>query len=107
MGVKYGDTEVGPKLVGNALTRHAPRWFNYTFPLTVEAGSGSAAIHRLHLEPYRDNHEVIWFANSRWPLEATSPCPPMLEPADLPKALELLAQAEAEARAALEQEMRG
>lgn len=109
-GVHRGEEQdrtpiIGPKLAGKALTASIPRWFRYTFRLDLIPQEGETPIHRLYLSSQPELAGLgKAFGNARYPLGVT-PLPPFVEPADLPKALELIAKGQAEADELLEQQL--
>lgn len=110
-GVHRGEKEdsttiLGPKLAGKALTPHMPKWFNLTFMIASVPVEGAPARHVLYLQeqPVMGGTGMS-FGNSRYPLEATTPLPATIEPADLALALDLIDQGNKEAEESLRAEL--
>lgn len=102
-----GTLKYGPLLAGKALTPVLPKWFRHVFPLvTVPTSAGQPPRHLLYLDEQPDPLGTggMYFANARYPLDADTPLPSVLEPASLVEALRLIAAGQAEAEAKLEQE---
>lgn len=94
----------GPQLAGKALTSLMPKWFNYTFPLIKHVGSGIAPVHKLLMQSQLDQNGVgTYYANARYPIDATTPCPLDITPASLSEAIRLIEAAKAEAAASLKE----
>lgn len=98
---------VGPKLAGKALTGSIPKWLRYTLRMvSIPGGQGEPARHVLYCQEQPElNGLGMSFANARYPLDATTPLPAMIEPASLPLFWNLIQQAEDEAKAKLTQEL--
>lgn len=94
-----GSARLGPLLAGKALTPVIPKWFTYFFPLvTVPTVAGEAPRHLLYTaEQPEFGGTGMCFANARYPLEASTPLPAIIEPASLVRAVELIEQGRAEA----------
>lgn len=89
---------VGPKLAGKALTGSIPKWFKYTLRLVTTATEGSAASHKLLIQEQPELGGVgMSFGNSRYPLEAVTPLPAVIEPASIVAFWEILEQGQKEA----------
>lgn len=102
-----GTLKYGPLLAGKALTPVLPKWFRHVFPLvTVPTSAGSPPRHLLYLDEQPDpmNSGGMYFANARYPLDADTTLPSVLEPASLVEALKLIAQGQAEVEKKLELE---
>jgi hypothetical protein len=96
---------LGPLLAGKALTPKMPKWFKYTWMIEPIAQDGAAPVHRLYLTAYPQLAGLGQsFGNSRYPLGVDTQLPPYIEPADISKALELIAAGQAEADAKLIEE---
>lgn len=88
----------GPQLAGKALTSLMPKWFKYTFPLVRDVVAGLPTKHRLLLQLQPDqNGMATYYANSRYPLDASTPLPLDVSPASLRTAIELIEKGQAEA----------
>lgn len=97
---------LGPKLAGHALTSSIPKWFNYCFRLVSLPVSGAPARHMLYLQEQPDmNGMGMSFGNSRYPLDAQTPLPAVIEPASIVEAFRLIELGQAEADAALAAEL--
>lgn len=97
---------LGPKLAGHALTSSIPKWFKYCFRLVSLPVAGAPARHLLYLQEQPDmNGMGMSFGNARYPLDASTPLPAVIEPASIVEAFRLIEQGQAEADAALEREM--
>lgn len=99
-------TILGPKLAGKALTPHMPKWFNLTFMIQSIPVEGAASRHVLSLQeqPVLGGTGMS-FGNPRYPMEATTPIPATVEPANLGLALDLIRNGELEAEEALRAEL--
>lgn len=87
-----GGKVLGPDVIGKALTAEVPRWFNYTFRIDVlPAQQGKQERHILYLGNHIDvgAGNAAGLGNIRRPLDAPPLTANTIEPADLPKALEL------------------
>ncbi len=107
-GEKADDTAtLGPKLVGKALTSAIPKWFKYTFRVVSKTTSpGEPPAHLLYIQEQPELGGMgMSFGNSRYPLDATTPLPAVIEPASLVEALRLIEQGQDEAEAALRAEL--
>lgn len=97
---------LGPKLAGKALTPAMPKWFAYTWRIASIPQEGGSPVHRLYLQEYPEmagmGHS---FGNARYPLDATTPLPPFIEPASIPHALDLIEGGQAEAEASIKAEL--
>jgi hypothetical protein len=97
---------LGPKLAGKALTAAIPKWFQYFFRVTSIPMDGSSPRHILHLTEASElagmGHS---FGNARYPLDASTPLPPSIEPASLVEAIALIEKGQAEADLKLKQEL--
>ena len=99
---------IGPKLAGHALTSQIPKWFQYFFRMVSIPVLGSPARHLLYLQEQPDlNGTGTSFGNPRYPLDATTELPAVLEPASLVEALHLIEQGQEEADRKLREEMIG
>jgi hypothetical protein len=100
-----GAPTLGPLLAGRALTNALPKWFRYTFPLVcLPTTSGQPPRHVLYLQPQPEFGGLgMIYSNSRYPLDADTPLPAMVEPASLTTAFSLIEQGQREAAAKLEQ----
>ena len=90
---------LGPDVIGKALTSEVPRWFQLSFRIDQKpAQQGQPAKHILFLgtsvDPNAGNATVL--GNLRLPIDAP-PLPATLEPASLPKAIEMIDAAFAKA----------
>lgn len=96
---------LGPKLAGKALTAAIPKWFKYTFRIASLPQGDGQPIHRLYLTEHSElaglGHS---FGNSRYPL-GVDPLPPFIEPASIPKALELIEEGQRQADELLAREL--
>lgn len=94
-----GSARLGPLLAGKALTPVLPKWFTYFFPLvTVPTTVGEAPRHLLYTSEQPEfGGTGMCFANARYPLEATTPLPAVIEPASLITAIEAIEQGQREA----------
>lgn len=87
---------VGPQIAGKAMTGEAPRWFKYTFRISVELIPNAAPKHVLytdaHMEMAAKGAKAI--ANARIPLAGAKAVdvPLKIEPASLVKALDLISK---------------
>ena len=96
----------GPQLAGKALTPLMPKWFLYTFPLVVDVTAGQSPKHRLLLQQQPDSMGMAtYYANSRYPMGGTTPCPLAIEPASLPEAITCIENAAKEAEDNLDAEL--
>ena len=96
---------IGPKLAGHALTSQIPKWFQFFFRMVSIPVSGAPARHLLYLQEQPDlNGTGTSFGNPRYPLDATTELPAVLEPASLVTALTLIEQGQAEADEKLREE---
>lgn len=103
-GEKQDDTPViGPMLAGKALTPSIPKWFRYTFRLvSVPTVAGESPRHLLYLQEQPDfGGTGMSFGNSRYPLDATTRLPAVIEPASIVVALETIEKGQQEAEDAL------
>lgn len=97
---------VGPKLAGHALTSQIPKWFQYCFRLVSIPVPGAPARHLLYLQEQPDlNGTGVSFGNPRYPLDASTELPAVLEPASIAEALRLIEQGQAEADDNLRREL--
>lgn len=97
---------IGPKLAGHALTSQIPKWFQYFFRMVSIPVMGAPARHLLYLQEQPDlNGTGTSFGNPRYPLDATTELPAVLEPASLVEALSLIEQGQAEADNKLREEL--
>ena len=97
---------VGPKLAGHALTPQIPKWFQYFFRTVSVPVLGQPARHLLFLQEQPDlNGTGTSFGNPRYPLDAETELPAVLEPASLVEALSLIEQGQEEADRRLRKEM--
>lgn len=95
-------TVLGPKLAGHALTSQIPKWFNLTFMLVSVPVPGLPARHLLHLQEQPGMGGLgMSFGNPRYPLDAQTTLPAVIEPASVVEALQLIDQGKAEALEAL------
>jgi hypothetical protein len=109
-GEKQDDTPVlGPMVAGKALTPAIPKWFRYTFRLvSVPTTQGQAPRHLLYLQEQPDfGGTGMSFGNARYPIDAITPLPAVIEPASIIEAMELIEKAEAEAEEVLRKELLG
>lgn len=89
---------LGVEIIGRALATTVPRWFNYTWCLTVESLPNQPNVHVLHTESHVDQgmgmSQVV--GNNRIPLDgaAGAPVPGKIKPASVVQALNLLARRE-------------
>src|SRR3990167_9122710 len=89
---------IGPKLAGHALTSQIPKWFQYFFRIVSLPVMGAPARHVLYLQEQPDlNGTGTSFGNPRYPLDATTELPAVLEPASMVEALRLIELGQAEA----------
>jgi hypothetical protein len=103
-----GTLRYGPLLAGKALTPVLPKWFRYVFPLvTAPTSPGQPPRHLMYLQEQPDplGSGGMYFANSRYPLDAVTPLPSVLEPASVVEALRLIAQGTEEAENRLKEEL--
>src|SRR3990167_11813 len=71
---------IGPKLAGHALTSQIPKWFQYFFRIVSLPVMGAPARHVLYLQEQPDlNGTGTSFGNPRYPLDATTELPAVLE----------------------------
>ncbi len=97
---------IGPAFAGKALTGLLPKWVRYTLRLVEITQPGSAPVHRLQLQAQPEfGGTGMSFANSRYPLEATTPLPPFIEPASLPEFWSLIESGQREADEVLMSEL--
>jgi hypothetical protein len=102
------DPVVGPKLVGKALTGTLPKELRYLLRLDVQVAPGAPARHLLYTQQQPDRKGIAYsFANARYPIDATTPLPAVIEPASVSSFLTLLDKAHTEAAAKLLEEMQG
>jgi energy-coupling factor transporter ATP-binding protein EcfA2 len=96
---------LGPKLAGKALTAAIPKWFKYTFRIASVPQTDTQPIHRLYLTEHPElaglGHS---FGNARFPL-GVGGLPPYIEPASIPKALELIQEGQNKADEQLKTEL--
>ena len=104
-----GSQKLGPLFVGKALTGVLPKWFKHVFPLvTVPTNPGEAPKHVLYLQEQPEfGGTGMMFANARYPLDADTPLPVMIEPASLVGALTCIQIGEAESEAKMIAEFGG
>ena len=96
---------IGPKLAGHALTSQIPKWFQYFFRMVSLPVLGAPARHLLYLQEQPDlNGTGVSFGNPRYPLDAETELPAVLEPASLVTALTLIENGQAEADEKLRKE---
>ena len=98
---------LGPEMAGKALTPKIARWLERTFRIvSIPQAPGEAPRHVLHLQEQPDfGGTGMSQGNARYPMDATTPLPATLEPADLGKALELIEEGEKEAEDKLRREL--
>jgi hypothetical protein len=97
---------LGPMLVGHALTALLPKWFKYTFRVAEIPVSGAPSRHLLYLQAQPEIGGLgMSISNSRYPLDATTPLPAVVEPASLAEAFTLIERGQQEAEAALRAEL--
>lgn len=86
---------LGPQAAGKALTHDLPRWFTYTFRLSAEPQEDGTVKHKMYLEDHKDKmlKGAKGLGNSRVPLDSKIKLPPVIEPASLVKAYELIRSA--------------
>lgn len=97
---------IGPKLAGHALTAMIPKWFQYFFRLVSVPVQGEPARHLLYLQEQPElSGTGTSFGNARYPLDATTPLPAVIEPASIVEAIGLIEQGQAEAEARLREEL--
>ena len=106
-GEKADETPIlGPKLAGKALTASIPKWFNYTFRIASIPQENQASRHLLYLQEQPDLGGFgMSFGNSRYPIDSTTPLPPIIEPASISEALNLIQGGQDEADATLRAEL--
>lgn len=97
---------VGPQVAGKALTGEVPRWFKYTFQLTVDTQPGQPTKHILHLDHHTDMNSkgmAKAISNARVPLDGGEEVeiPASIEPASLVRALELIHSRQGAAESAI------
>lgn len=84
---------LGPQIAGKALTGEVPRWFVYTFRITVippPAGSSAKERHILYLGSHQDQGAgAKGMANMRRPLDADPLTDFKVEPASIVKAIQM------------------
>jgi hypothetical protein len=96
------DPVVGPKLAGKALTGTLPKELRYILRLDVQVAPGQAARHVLYTQQQPDRKGLGYsFGNARYPIDATTPLPPVIEPASLTTFWELIEKGKQEAIANL------
>lgn len=99
---------VGPALAGKALTGKLPKWLKYTLRMESIPVDGAAPRHVMHLQEKTElSGTGMSFANARYPLDADTPLPAMLEPASLTEFWRIIDQGHAEALAKLHAEFTG
>ena len=97
---------IGPKLAGHALTSQIPKWFQFFFRMVSIPVQGAPARHLLYLQEQPDlNGTGTSFGNPRYPLDAETELPAVLEPASLVEALALIERGQAEADDKLRKEL--
>lgn len=96
---------LGPKLVGKALTAAIPKWFNYTFMLTSIPELDKAPRHVLYLQEQPNEYGAVSFGNARYPLDAVTPLPVCVDPADIERALVAVKVGTQEVEDALREEL--
>lgn len=97
---------VGPKLAGKALTGSIPKWLRYTLRLVTVPVQDGAARHLLMTQEQPElNGLGMSFANARYPLEALTPLPPIIEPASIITFWECLEKGQKEADEVIRLEM--
>lgn len=106
-GEKADDTPtLGPKLVGKALTSIIPSWFNYFFRTVSIPVKDAPARHLLYIQEQPEIGGLgMSFGNARYPLDAVTPLPAVIEPASLVEALRLIEAGQQEAEEALRIEL--
>lgn len=98
---------VGPQMVGKAVTAQIPQIFVYTFRLAaIPANPGMGipnATTRLYLHPHMEGVSAgsKGLANPRGPVGEE--IPDFIEPASIPKALEIIGEAKVKAKAAFDE----
>lgn len=96
----------GPKLVGKALTPEIPKWFKYTFRLVVIPQQDAPARHVLYLQEQPELGGMgISVGNSRYPLDAGTPLPALIEPASITEAIRLIELGQEEAKERIREEL--
>lgn len=102
-----GGKVLGPQVIGKALTSEVPRWFQLSFRIdAIPAQLGKPERHVLYLGNSLDVNagNAVSLGNTRTPL-AGGDLPPSIEPASLPKALELIDAANERAMTAIKQRL--
>jgi hypothetical protein len=108
-GEKADDSLIlGPKLAGKALTSAIPKWFNYTLYVKEEAVPSAPSKHVLFCQATPELAGMgVAFGNPRYPLDATTPLPPRIEPASMVEFFRLIEQGQTEAEDNLRRELDG
>lgn len=97
---------IGPKLAGHALTAMIPKWFKYFFRLVSVPVQGEPTRHLLYLQEQPELGGMgMSFGNARYPIDATTQLPAVIEPASLVGAIEMIERGQQEAEDALRAEL--
>ena len=96
---------IGPKIIGKALTGILPKEVQYMLRLVERPVEGEASRHVLMTQAQPELGGVgMCFANARYPLDADTPLPALIEPASLNTFFDIIEQGQAEADRKLEAE---
>lgn len=98
---------IGPDIAGKAMIGELPGWFTYTFHLAQEVMLGQPNKHVLYFEDHIDKSAPTSkaLANGRIPAGIKTLIPTRQEPADVPKLLDMIANAHAESLEKLKTDM--
>lgn len=96
---------LGPKLVGKALTASLPKEFQYTFRLASIPEVDRPPRHVLYLETHQELNGMVGYSNSRYPIDAATALPLMIEPASVSEAIRLIEEGEKEAEERAREEL--
>lgn len=97
---------LGPKLAGKALTPHIPKHFKYFLRLDSVPQDNGPARHLLYTQEKSELAGMgMSFGNARYPLDATTELPPVIEPASLMEFFRLVDNAQQEAEEKLRAEL--
>lgn len=102
-----GGKVIGPAVVGKALTAEVPRWFQLCFRIdALPAQGGKPERHILYLGNNVDlaSGNAVALGNTRVPLGSPE-LPSSIEPASLPKALEMIQNAEKTAKESIKKRL--
>lgn len=88
---------LGPKVVGKALTASLPKEFQYTFRIAAIPEVDRIPRHVLYLTTHTELNGMVGYSNARYALDADTPLPFQIEPANVAEAIALIERGEKEA----------